>query len=58
MKCPKCKKEMKNVMHFEDGKNYAFHECEHCRTKTHKKRIHFDELDKKEKLDISKTNQK
>ena len=46
MKCPKCKNEMKNVMHFEDGKNFAFHECKKCHTKTHKKRIHFEEMKK------------
>lgn len=46
MLCPKCRCEMKNVMHFENGKNFAFHECNKCRTKTHKKRIHFEEFEK------------
>lgn len=50
MKCPNCKNNMKNVMHFEHGKNYAFHECKNCRTQTHQKRIHFDELNNKENL--------
>lgn len=47
MKCPNCNKEMKTVMHFENGKTFAFHECKHCRTKTHQKRIHFEELEGK-----------
>ena len=45
MICPNCKREMKTVMHFEQGKTFAFHECKHCRTKTHQKRIHFEELE-------------
>lgn len=48
MKCPNCKKEMKTVLHFENGKSFAFHECKHCYTKTHQKRIHFEELGEKE----------
>ena len=48
MKCPKCNNEMKIVMHFEDGKQFAFHKCDKCHMKTHKKRIHFDKLEKKE----------
>lgn len=44
MKCPKCNSEMKNVMCFESGRNYAFHKCNKCHTKTHKKRIHFEDL--------------
>jgi Zn ribbon nucleic-acid-binding protein len=47
MKCPKCKNEMKTVMHFENGKTFAFHECKYCRTKTHQKRIHFEEIEEK-----------
>lgn len=46
MKCPNCRKEMKNVMHFENGKNFAFHECRSCNIKTHQKRIHFDEIER------------
>ena len=51
MKCPKCNNEMKNVMHFEDGKNFTFHLCEKCKMKTHQKRIHFEEI-KKDKNEI------
>lgn len=47
MRCPKCNNEMKNVMRFEYGKSFAFHECERCHTKTHQKRIHFDEVERK-----------
>jgi Zn ribbon nucleic-acid-binding protein len=54
MKCPRCKNEMKNVMHFEDGKNFAFHECKKCHTKTHQKRIHFEEVNKNENSSNSK----
>ena len=50
MLCPKCKKEMKNVMHFETGKNFTFSECKKCHTQTHKKRIHFDEIEKGRKV--------
>ncbi len=44
MRCPKCGAETKNIMHFENGKNFAYHECSKCRTKTHQKRIHFEEV--------------
>lgn len=53
MKCPRCNNEMINVMHFEKGKNFAFHECKKCNTYTHQKRIHFDELNNKS---FNKTN--
>lgn len=46
MKCPHCGNEMKNIMHFENGKQFAFHECRNCFTKTHQKRIHFEDLKK------------
>lgn len=44
MRCPRCGSETKNVMHFEIGKSYAFHECSKCHAKTHQKRIHFEEV--------------
>ena len=44
MKCPKCGSEMKTVMRFEEGKSFAFNECKNCYTKTHNKRIHFEEI--------------
>ena len=47
MKCPRCKTEMKSVMHFEKGKNFAFHECKSCLAKTHQKRIHFEEMERR-----------
>lgn len=53
MKCPKCGNEMKNVMRFENGKNYAFHKCNKCHTKTHQKRIHFDEIGAENNEDTS-----
>lgn len=43
MRCPKCNNEMKNIMHFEIDKNFAYHECKRCNKQTRKKRIHFDE---------------
>ena len=43
MRCPRCNSEMKNIMHFENGKNFAFHECSKCYMRTHPKRIHFEE---------------
>ena len=45
MKCPKCGTDTKTIMHFENGINFAFHECPKCHTKTHRKRIHFDEVE-------------
>ena len=42
MLCPRCNKEMKNVMHFEPGKQYAYHLCPKCKQQTHQKRIHFE----------------
>ena len=44
MKCPFCGSEMKTIMHFEGGKNFAFHQCVKCHMKTHQKRIHFEEI--------------
>ena len=46
MRCPKCSKEMKNVIHYEKGRSYQFNQCK-CMTKTHVKRIHYNELDEK-----------
>ena len=46
MRCPRCNQEMKNVMHFETGKQYAYHECPKCKQPTHQKRIHFEEYEK------------
>ena len=46
MRCPNCNKEMKNVMHFETGRNFSFHECKNCWTQTHQKRIHFEETER------------
>lgn len=46
MKCPLCGNTMKNMMHFEESKNFAFHQCNNCNTKTHQKRIHFEDLKK------------
>ena len=40
---------MKNVMHFEKGKNFAYHQCINCPTQTHPKRIHFEEFERGEK---------
>ena len=57
MICPNCKKEMKTVMHFEQGKTFAFHKCKHCHTKTHQKRIHFEDLEEKNNNE-NKSNRK
>lgn len=46
MKCPFCGNTMKNMMHFENSKNYAYHECPKCHTRTHQKRIHFETFEK------------
>ena len=46
MKCQRCGSEMKNKMHFENGKRFAYHECKSCKTQTHQKRIHFEDFDK------------
>lgn len=46
MRCPKCGHEMKNVMHFEEIKDYAFHWCKYCKTKTHQKRINYEQFEK------------
>lgn len=44
MLCPKCGRVMKNVMHFEQGKNYQYNRCQ-CLFETHQKRIHYDEIE-------------
>lgn len=48
MKCPRCNYEMKNMMHFENGKTFARHECPRCKSQTHQKRIHFEDFVKEE----------
>lgn len=44
MLCSKCGKTMKNVLHYELGREYQFNLCTFCRGKTKKKRIHYDNL--------------
>ena len=46
MKCPRCNRSMKNMMHFEDGKDFAYNACKHCQTRTHQRRIHYEEFEK------------
>lgn len=46
MRCPRCNREMKSAMHFEVGKQYAYHVCLKCRQQTHQKRIHFEEVER------------
>jgi DNA-directed RNA polymerase subunit M/transcription elongation factor TFIIS len=48
MICPKCSNAMKNTMHFEEGRQYQFNECSNCHEKTKNKRIHFEDVLKKE----------
>lgn len=48
MLCPKCGRTMKNIKHFEPGRNYQFNVCK-CMFQTHQKRIHFDEETKEDK---------
>ena len=55
MLCSRCRDKMQNVMHFENDKNYAFHYCKRCNQPTHKKRIHFEELEQ-DKSSKNKTN--
>ena len=50
MKCPNCNNKMSDILHFEKGKNFAYHKCKCCNTKTHQKRIHFEELNEKHML--------
>ena len=52
MKCPKCGKEMSNMMHFESGKDYAYHSCKHCRKMTHRKRIHYEEFEREKSSNL------
>ena len=49
MRCPNCNSKMKNVMHFEKGKNFAYHQCINCPTQTRPKCIHFEEFERGEK---------
>ena len=53
MRCPRCGHEMSNVMHFEENKDYAYHSCKNCKERTHQKRIHYEELEKRQR---NKTN--
>jgi transcription elongation factor Elf1 len=46
MRCPRCNHVMKNVMHFEETKDYAFHECKYCKQRTHQKRINYEQFEK------------
>jgi len=49
MMCPKCGREMKNVLHFEDGRKYQYNKCPWCLYKTKNKRMHLDEETKNER---------
>lgn len=44
MLCPKCNSVMKTKMHFEQDRNYQFHECKRCHERTKNKRIHFEDF--------------
>jgi Zn ribbon nucleic-acid-binding protein len=48
MKCPRCNNDMKIIMHFEDSKDYSFHECPKCKQRTHQKRINYAQFEKEE----------
>lgn len=51
MICPKCNREMKNVLHFDTERNYQFNRCPYCQERTKSKRIHFDTI--KERINNS-----
>ena len=44
MLCSKCGKTMKNVLHYELGREYQFNLCTFCKYESKKKRIHYDNL--------------
>jgi len=44
MICQRCNKVMKNVMHFEQDRNYRYNECSKCHDQTRGKRIHFEDV--------------
>ena len=44
MVCCNCGNKMKNVLHFEQGREYQFNVCSHCRERTKKKRLHYDDI--------------
>lgn len=44
MICFKCGRKMKNVLHFEPGREYQFNSCPCCRERTKKKRLHYEDI--------------
>ena len=50
MLCPKCGREMNNVLHFEEEKNFQYNICKHCNKRTKNKRIHYEEVEKGRKV--------
>lgn len=56
MFCPKCGSVMKNIMHFEEDKQYQFNECPRCLKRTKNKRIHFDDVLKEETPKVNYKN--
>ena len=54
MFCPNCSTVMKNVLHFEQDRQYQYNECPHCYKRTKNKRIHFDDVVKEEVLNLNK----
>lgn len=59
MICKKCGQKMKNVLHFESGREYQFNTCTRCRDNTKKKRIHYDDILKcEEHYKINTENEK
>lgn len=53
MFCPNCSTVMKNVLHFEQDKQYQYNECPHCYKRTKNKRIHFDDVVKEETCKVN-----
>lgn len=44
MLCYKCGKKMKNVLHFDNNREYQTNWCPQCRDNTKKKRIHYEDI--------------
>lgn len=56
MICQRCKKVMKTMMHFEQGRSSQFKECPKCHDKTRPKRIRFEDILETEQLKIKQKN--
>ena len=54
MVCFKCGGQMRNVLHFETGREFQFNYCSKCNERTKHKRLHYDDIGCDKKVNYEK----